>query len=105
AIHALPGSPVRHRLRGSLATGNSHQSNGSLSLHDLPGSGIQAKHRILVALLAKDVVADQLINPVADLRLAVLAEQAVGAELVMTALVNVLRLLAPQDADHMVDAK
>src|SRR5262249_23471824 len=96
-VHAFPGDRLGLRflrLFILFARYGLDQPDGSLAAHYLPCSRRQLQNRILVADLQQHALADELVHPVAHVRLALIPQQAVGAELVVPARANVLGVFA-----------
>src|SRR5262249_26300795 len=80
------------------------QTHLPLSFHDLPGSGVQFEHRILVARLSKDSLTNELLDPVANSARTMLFEETVRAESVVSQAYIFLLILPAHNRHDMVYA-
>jgi hypothetical protein len=106
AVHPLPRHRLGLRLLGSLsllAPRQLHQPHRALPAHHLPRGLVEPQLGVVVAHLAQHPLADELVDPVAHVRLAVALEQLVGGQLVVLPLADVVGVLAAQHGDDMVD--
>ena len=92
------GAPPRSRREPD-------QPHGPLALHHLPRRRVQLQQRVLVLALHEHALADELVDPVAQVGLRHLLQQAVGAELVVAARADGLGVRAAEHVDHVVDAE
>ncbi len=91
------------RLLALLAAHQPHQPHRPLAAHHLPRRLIQIQQRIFVAHLHQHFLAEQLVQPVAHVGLALALEQAERRQLVVPAAADVVALLAAQHGNDVVD--
>src|SRR5213593_3320883 len=92
-------------LSADLLAGNLHEANALFTSQHRPRRLGQLEHGITIAILLQQAVTDELIDPVAQLRLRVSRKQTVGAQPVMPERADAIRRLSAQHGNHVTSAE
>src|SRR5262249_10301428 len=108
AFDPFPRNDVRPRSLYFLilfAAYRLHELDFLFALHHLPRREVEFQDGILVIELNKQILADELEDPVADHGAGVLSHDGKGAELIVLILENALAVVAAQDGNDVIDAE